>query len=228
MTKIILTDVDDAILDWTTPFVNWVREQGRWSPISENMRDCENIEKWLNVSYEETRDIIIEFNDNPDIWPNFKALPGAKEAVSRLVDDGYTFVAITACDPRDWAYQGRLYNLRKEFGGAFDTLHCVGLGGCKKSHLARYRPAYWVEDKWSHAVDGADLGHRSFLMRYNHNEHHVDDRITRVSNWSEISNMILSGNHDIKDHVIDNIGVTLLDNGISQSAIDKAKRKIVA
>ena len=190
--KVILTDVDDAILDWSTPFTEWVKAQGRWTPICERLQECENIEKWLSCDYSETRELIHEFNSHPEIWPSFKPLPGAQEAVARLVEAGYKFVAITACDASDWSREQRWNNLVTAFGGAFDTLHCVGLGGDKSEHLGRYRPTYWVEDKWSHAVHGADLGHRPFIMDYEHSRHHEDERITRVTNWGEIADHILS------------------------------------
>lgn len=190
--KVILTDVDDAILDWSSPFIEWVKGRPDLKPVCENLRDCENIEAWLGCDYSLTRELIHEFNTHPEIWPNFQPLPGAQEAVSRLADAGYKFVAITACDTDDWTREHRWNNLQRAFGGAFDTLHCVGLGGSKWEHLARYRPTYWVEDKWSHAVDGAELGHQSILMSYVHSEQYQDDRIIKVNNWTEIADRILA------------------------------------
>lgn len=202
--KVILTDVDDALLDWSSPFIQWVRDNAaRWTPVCENLRDCENIETWLNCNYAETRELIAEFNGHPDIWPSFKPLPGAQAAVERLVEAGYKFVAITACDADTWSYEQRFNNLRTAFGGAFDTLHCVGLGGSKNEYLARYKPTYWVEDNWSHAVHGAELGHKTFLMDYKHSRHQSDSRITRVNNWNEIADSILktSARDKMKDHI---------------------------
>lgn len=189
--KVILTDVDDALVDWATPFVKWVKTQEKWKSVPERLRDCETIEEWLGCGYAETRELIHNFNNDPDIWPHFEPLPGSQEAIKRLVDAGYRFVAITACDADEWTYEGRWYNLKTAFGNAFDTLHCVGLGGSKYEYLDRYKPAYWIEDKWSHAVEGASLGHKSFLMSYAHTEKYQDPRITKVTSWIEIANAIL-------------------------------------
>lgn len=222
--KVILTDVDDALLDWSTPFIQWVRDNAsRFTPICENLRDCENIETWLNCNYTETRELIAEFNGHPEIWPYFKPLPGAQEAVKRLVDDGYRFVAITACDQDEWTHTNRWNNLQQAFGGAFDTLHCVGLGGSKYEYLARYRPTYWVEDNWGHAVHGADLDHTSFLLDYKHSRHQSDSRVHRVSNWSEIADHVLA---DLRTETIKNsLRRTLQKSGTPDTVIDSMMAK---
>ena len=220
--KVILTDVDDALLDWSTPFIQWVRDNAsRFTPICENLRDCENIEMWLNCNYAETRELIAEFNGNPDIWPHFKPLPEAQEGIRRLAKAGYKFVAITACDQDDWTRTNRFNNLRTVFGDVFDTLHCVGLGGSKNEYLARYRHTFWVEDNWSHAIHGAELGHKSFLIDYKHSRHHVDQRITRVTNWKDIADHIL--NHPVVDSLAE-VKDILRASGITEEAIEKASR----
>lgn len=190
MSKVILTDVDDALLDWTSDFQQWILDNTEHRPTT-SLRDFWNIEVWLGITIEESRDLIRRFNGHEDYWPNFKALPGAKEAIENLHGMGYKFVAITACATDSWTYENRFANLRREFGAAFDTLHCVGLSQPKTEYLERYRPTFWVEDKWKHAVDGADHGHTSFIVDYEHNRHHEDDRIIRVSGWSEIYDHIV-------------------------------------
>lgn len=185
LNKVILTDVDDAILNWSDPFREWVISEKGYEAEGK-LQDFVNIEAWLGCDLDTTRKLVEEFNTNPNYWPNFAPLPGAVEVVDRLVADGWKFVAITACATDQWTYDARFDNLRRVFGGAFDTLHCVGLAQSKVPYLTRYRPTYWVEDKWKHALDGADLGHKPFLMQYGHSAGHYDPRITNVNSWLEI------------------------------------------
>lgn len=190
MSKIILTDVDEVIFDWQTPFEKWILSSGRYSP-EQPLKKFWDIERWLNIPYEEGHELVQEFNHMEEHWANFEPLPGVVRNVLQLEDQGYKFVAVTACAEDEWTYTHRWHNLRKCFGTAFDTLHCVGLSQPKKDILARYRPTVWVEDKLRHAIDGADLGHKSFLINYNWNQYADDERITRVSGWDEITAEIL-------------------------------------
>lgn len=198
MSKVILTDVDDALLNWSDPFQEWVIKNTDFQPTS-YLQDCQNIEAWLGCTYEQTRDMIAQFNTDPNIWPNFEPLPHTQEVVRRLhEEEGYKFVAITACATDDWTYEHRKNNLRRVYGGAFDTLHCVGLSQKKTAYLTRYRPSYWIEDKWSHAVDGADVGHVPFLMEYGHSRGHSDNRIRKVQNWLEIEEHIYNDKKNLE------------------------------
>ena len=153
------------------------------------LQDHWHVEAWLGNELAESREMIRLFNGDPEIWPFFKPLPGVVENVQKLHSEGFQFVAITACaDDRD-THLGRWKNLEEVFGyGVFDTLHCVGLAESKRTHLARYRPAYWVEDKTRHAVDGAEVGHTSFLINYMHNAREGQNirGVTRVNNWDDI------------------------------------------
>lgn len=185
MHNIILTDVDEVVFRWQEPFEKWLLQTGRYQP-TKPLSQYWDVEQWLGIDYEVGRELIQEFNHLEEYWSNFKPLPRVTENISLLSDLGYKFVAITACSTDKWTYDGRLHNLEKCFGDAFDTLHCVGLGKSKSNFLERYRPTYWVEDKFSHAVAGADAGHTSVLIDYPYNSHYSDPRVNRVKNWDDI------------------------------------------
>jgi 5'(3')-deoxyribonucleotidase len=188
MAKVILTDCDEVLFDWASPFEAWVREnfsQHRDAPGK--LQDFWHVEAWLGCELEHSRDLIREFNGNPEYWRNFQPLPGVVGAVRQLHDEGFKFIAITACATDRDTWEGRWHNLNEVFGfGVFDGLHCVGLAEGKRNHLARYQPTYWVEDKMKHASAGADVGHKSFLINYKHNEQYHDARVTRVDDWGDI------------------------------------------
>lgn len=190
MSKVVLTDVDEVLFDWATPFENWVRETfPQYRDVSGHIQDHWHVEAWLGCELVESRNMVRQFNSNPDFWRSFKPLPGVVGAVNQLHEDGYKFVAITACATDRDTWEGRWHNLNEVFGfGVFDALHCVGLAESKRSHLARYQPTYWVEDKTRHAVDGAEVGHKSFLINYRHNERDGQNipGVTRVDDWGDI------------------------------------------
>lgn len=188
MSKVILTDCDEVLFDWATPFEDWVRQTyPEHRDAHGRLQDFWHVEQWLGTELEESREMIRIFNGDPQYWTNFKPLPGVVENVHKLYQDGFHFAAITACATDRETYLGRWKNLEDVFGyGVFDTLHCVGLAESKREHLARYKPTYWVEDKMKHASAGADVGHKSFLINYRHNEQYRDDRVQRVDSWHEI------------------------------------------
>jgi 5'(3')-deoxyribonucleotidase len=188
MTKVILTDCDEVLFDWASPFEAWVRETyPEHRDALGNLTDYWHVEAWLGTTLEESREMIRIFNGDPKYWNHFKPLPGVVENVLKLHDEGFKFVAITACAEDRQTWEGRWQNLNDVFGfGVFDALHCVGLASSKAGHLARYKPTFWVEDKMKHASAGADHGHKSFLINYKHNEQYSDDRVTRVDDWHEI------------------------------------------
>jgi 5'(3')-deoxyribonucleotidase len=188
--KVILTDVDEVLFDWASPFEDWVRSNYPSHDPATALRDHWHVEAWLNCELSHSRELIREFNSDELIWPYFEPLPKTEDYVEKLHNEGWKFVAITACDVDEATFVGRMENLRSCFGMAFDTLHCVGLAASKADILSRYRPTYWVEDKFKHAVSGADLGHTSFLVNYKHNERDHDDRLIRVTDWEDIYNHI--------------------------------------
>lgn len=188
MPQVILTDCDEVLFDWAGPFEAWVRANYPQHVAAPGLlKDYWDVERWLTCSYEESRELIRIFNSDDRMWPFLKPLPRVVENVQKLHKAGYQFVAITACATDEATYNGRWQNLNEVFGvGVFDTLHCVGLAESKKNHLARYVPAYWVEDKMKHASAGCDVGHKSFLINYKHNERDDDERVMRVDSWDEI------------------------------------------
>jgi hypothetical protein len=190
MSKVILTDCDEVLFDWATPFAEWIRETyPEYRDTPGELQDHWHIEAWLGCSLEESRDMVRIFNGNPEFWTSFKPLPGVVENVHKFYQDGYSFVAITACATDRETYLGRWKNLEEVFGyGVFDTLHCVGLSESKRPYLARYHPTIWVEDKARHAIDGAEVGHQSFLINYQHNirDGHNIPGVTRVDDWHDI------------------------------------------
>lgn len=190
MSNVILTDVDDVLFDWTGDFTRWVKTETQYRPESQ-LSEFWNIEEWLGISLEESHELVNTFNNSPDHWPHFKAIEHSKKAIDDLTSQGWKFIAITACGKDEWIAEKRWENLNREYPNSFIDLHCVGVNESKVDILKTYSPTYWVEDKFKNAVDGADLGHKSFLIDYPHSRSAHDERVIRVKSWKEIRDYII-------------------------------------
>jgi FMN phosphatase YigB (HAD superfamily) len=191
--KIILTDVDEVVLNWDTAFEEWYIKTcesfGGTKPTTK-LRDSENIEKWLNCSIDTTRKLIEQFNQCKDHFPYLLPYDHAVKWVNRLHREGWGFVAITACTNDTWTHDARRENLERHFPGVFDTIHLVGLGQPKTKFLERYKATWWVDDKPKHAEEGGRIGHKAFLMEQHYNKDFPCRLSKRVTSWEEIYNCI--------------------------------------
>lgn len=189
MNKLILTDVDETVLDFTTPFESWVQAKG-WS-ISGKMRDVYDLTKLLQTDLETAIGLVGEFHTDAPEFGLLEPEPCAKVVLPRLYERGYRFVAITACVDTPEVRETRLTNLKAAFGFEFEDCHCVGLRTDKAAVLERYGRSIWVEDNPKHANDGARLGHRSFLLPQGYNSTAVlDSGVIRVQNWHELEGLL--------------------------------------
>lgn len=194
MTNLILTDVDEVLLDWGGHFADWYLKtypSFRGPAPKGDLLDAHNIEEWLDCPYETTRKLIAQFNQCKDHFPYIRPYDHAVEYVPKLKREGYSFVAITACADDVWTHDARRENLETYFPGVFDTIHCVGLGASKGPILSRYRPTWWIDDKFRHAEQGGELGHKAFLMTQRYNEHETPVHSKRVKSWKDIYECIL-------------------------------------
>jgi uncharacterized HAD superfamily protein len=75
----------------------------------------------------------------------------------------------------------------------FEKYVYLDTGADKDEVLKQYRDTgcYWIEDKWTNAQAGTNVGLRSLLMTHDHNELYEQDDIIRVENWREIYERIV-------------------------------------
>lgn len=181
--KLILTDVDDTVLGFSKPFQAFVHRKG-YRP-TRDLSEVYSITEWLGVDHETSHSLIVDFLDHVGI--DQPPEPCAAEIVPKLQALGYEFVAITACGVDPTFRERRIENLRNIFGFHFKDVHTVDLKGSKKDFLARYEPSVWVEDHGGHACDGADLGHRSFLLDRPYNREIRHPKVIRVATWHDVA-----------------------------------------
>lgn len=183
MNRLILTDVDDTILRFSEPFQDWVIARGL--KPNGNLREQYSIEKWLGVPRTEAVSLIEEFSRSPEMV-NQPPEECALEVLPRLYAEGWRFVAITACGIDEEFRQQRWQTLNDTFGFPWEEVHTVGLRMPKTDVLKGYEPAVWVEDNFQHAVDGAAMGHRSFILHRAYNADDEHPEVIRVPSWREL------------------------------------------
>lgn len=196
---IILTDVDDCIVDFSDRFQRYV--EGLGLPTQGRLREIWRIEQLLGIEPEAVIPLLHRFTGDPAITHDPE--PCAREVLPDLHRAGYRFVAISACGTDPGYHARRLDNLQSAFGFAFEALHCVPFGASKQAVLAQYPSAIWVEDTLGHAHDGARAGHRTFLLDRPYNaglagtlatdplDSDPPPHITRVATWRDVRAMLL-------------------------------------
>lgn len=190
MEKTILTDVDGVLLDWTTAFEMWIEnDKFPFDTFETSLHDYSTIEDWLGITIEETGELIREFG-NTEYFKKLPAYDDAIDVVNKLKQEGYSFVAITACDDDVNSIKNRKENLNLYFPNVFDEIIHTGLRSLhgKRPHLEKWQNCFWVEDTYKHALVGQDVGHKVFLMSGNRNMNldEIHDEITLVDTWYDI------------------------------------------
>lgn len=186
MNRLILTDVDDTCLDFANAFERYALTRG-WQ-ITGRLRDMYSLETFFGIDRDAAVARLHEFiRDEGHAQP---AEPCARTVIPRLYEDGYEFVAITACGLDPVFRARRVRNLEAEFGFRFDDVHVVDLKAEKTPILSLYPEAIWVEDHYGHACAGADLGHKTFLIDRPYNRAPEHPGVIRVRDWHHIAEFL--------------------------------------
>jgi hypothetical protein len=187
MKKIVLTDLDNTLLDFGPHFEDWAESQGH--RIKRGVINKTYLFEDMFLDPINVEEMLQPFFGCFHTMGNFPALANTVEPIQRLRERGYEFVGITACSPLDGLDKVRHENLKNLFGFDFEEVHVTGYDFSKSDVLKRYEPTIWVEDNIKHAFEGATLGHNVFLINRDYNRG-IDGPFTRVDNWLAIEDHI--------------------------------------
>lgn len=187
----ILTDIDDTILKFADGFQDWVGTKGikTYGRLSE----MTSIQDFLRCSRDTVDDLVYEYSVS-DHFRVLKPEPCALAVLPTLHKMGFEFVAISSCVNGPVVTEHRIHNIEEVFGFSFKAIHLTGLLKPKIEVLKSYEPSYWVEDNAKNAVDGSNLGHKTFLLNraYNQNSE-VGNSVVRVNDWNAIFDFVVAG-----------------------------------
>lgn len=189
--KIIITDVDDTILNYVTPFREWMSKKG-YEPVIP-IGTFYDLAKVYDLEEDKALSLIDEFTHSEE-FENLKPEPCARLILPDLYVEGYRFVAITAVTNTPEIQKRRMSNLESAFGFQFEDCICTGLRQPKTPHLHKYRgkSEFWIEDNLHHAIDGAKMGHKTYLLDKTYNQCDQNHNFKRIKNWHDIEKEYLA------------------------------------
>lgn len=187
--KLILTDVDNTLLDFSASFDAWMRAEGFRK--REDTEDQYSLASAYGMPERRITALVMRFYDL-DAAYNLAPHRCAHGALPALYEAGYRFVAISACPAGKAVAKRRKANLESAFGVPFQGVMCLGLGADKRGALRSHKPSVWVEDHAHHAGRGAQAGHRTFLLSRPYNlADALPAGVSRVPDWHAIASALI-------------------------------------
>lgn len=188
MKKTMLVDADGVLFNWEYAFGLWMEEHG-FKEV-DGAKLLYDIGARYNIDRDQSKKLIKIFNESAAIG-FLPPLRDAVEYVTRLADEGWTFICITSLSTNKYAQKLRSRNLEKLFGkNVFTEVTCLATGANKDAALAKYAGSgmWWIEDKVENAHAGANVGLRPLVVEHGFNMN--DDSVRRVKNWKEIYEIV--------------------------------------
>ena len=190
--RLILTDCDGVLLNWNSKFHEWM--SGRGYTLIPRANEFYGIDIRYNISKDESRELIREFNNSSDIG----FLTPYRDSLYYIDllyrKHGYKFGVITSISSHPATKQLREKNLYDLFGrNVFEFVECLDTGADKHDALSQFQDTdcFWIEDSVENAEVGASLGLRSLLMEHTYNRNADISDVTLVKNWGQIYEIII-------------------------------------
>lgn len=193
LSNFVLCDCDGVLLRFIgTPFVKYASAQlGRPLDIAD-WNDFD-LSSWLGITPDETVALIGAFGRTP-AFANLEPCKGAQDFIRRVIAAGRDPHIITASPTDSVSIERRHSNTREVFGDAISKINFVGLHESKEAKLRSYPPSIWIEDHFGNAVLGAEIGHRTFLVRDAHNRDKegqpTPENLTWVDDLYQVADLI--------------------------------------
>ena len=191
MDKLILCDCDGVLLEWNAAFNEWAFSRG-YSIQKDSVYDMHTR---FDIAEPEAKSLIRQFNESAAI-ASLEPFRDALVWIPEIHRMGYRFRVITSMSLCPYAFKARVINLSHYFGYAIENVISLDCGAPKDAELSLYEGSnrYWIEDKFSNAVAGQELGLRAILMEHDYNSEDSHKDIPRVKSWKEIYEIIRTQN----------------------------------
>ena len=189
--KVILTDCDGVLLDWSYAFSQWMARHGY--EARPGFESNYAMAKRYDLEKSEAKRLIRMFNESAAI----RKVPPLRDAIKYVKklheEHGYVFHCITSMTNDHYATHLRVKNLREVFGNSvFEKYIFLDCGADKDEELYKYKDSecWWIEDKIANAEAGEKVGLRSLLMNHDHNRDY-EGPIEKVYSWRDVYNRVL-------------------------------------
>lgn len=184
--QLILTDIDDVVLDWYSGFKQYLIKNTNIKPPQEPRSYDLSVN--FNIDKHAASELVNKFNASDEFFD----LSPCRDAEYWLneMKSMYKFVAITCGSSKYYDMEKghirKAQNLEKYFPGVFSDVIVLPLTADKTLTLNQFFPSVWVENSLDNAIKGLKCQHRIFLIDYLYNRNYTKSDITRVTNWAEI------------------------------------------
>lgn len=145
--KKIALDVDGVLLKFMPAFDKAAAAYLERPVIlqkDEDTLDFYHLGKRVGASDSEVAEIL-NYMIEQRIYANLDPFEGAREAVSKIQDAGFSIYIVTALPST--AREMRLENLQKAVGLIPEDIYCVGMGKSKKDALHDLKPDVFIDDR---------------------------------------------------------------------------------
>lgn len=155
---IILTDVDDVLLNYTAKF-------GEYFGLGQKDPDGLNLQQIYGLTDSEVIGCVDMLNNSKE-FSNLIPFADSEKVVNELHKEGFRFYAITACGRDHNIIHSRKENLLNVFGDIFEDIMFVDVHESKYTHLLQFKDSgyVWVEDSVHNYELGEKLGLDSNLI----------------------------------------------------------------
>jgi len=189
--KVILTDCDGVLLDWSYSFCQWMSRHGYVE--REGFESNYAMAQRYGLDIAESKKLIRMFNESASI----RKVPPLRDAIKYVKklheEHGYVFHLITSMTNDQYAQQLRVKNLIEVFGpSVFEKYVFLDCGADKDEALYKYKDTecWWIEDKIANAEEGLKVGLNPLLMNHDHNRDY-EGPIEKVYSWMDVYNTVL-------------------------------------
>lgn len=186
-TKVILTDCDGVLVNWDYAFKGYMMSHGY--KVETETEYC--MGQTFGIDPDHAFEMIQRFNESAAI-ANLPPMRDAIKYVRKLHEEhGYIFHVITTVGNSEDTIRARKTNLENLFGKtAIAKIDCLDHEESKTTCLEHYKDSgcFWLEDKPSNAVIGADLGLKSILIHHTYNSYFNNPSVGRIVTWKNLYN----------------------------------------
>ncbi len=186
MSKNIILDCDDVLLQWSAGFKPWMEKRGYTQRIHEESHFPVNSQ--YAISYEEACKLVDEFNTS-FYFGMLDPTPGARKAVDWMIADGYRLYVVTSCGTDPSTRRNRHTNLDFVFGpSAFESITFLDHGTSKMTKCAEFPGSFLVDDRYETCLEAERHGIVTPIYMENYMNRHLPWNGPRINSLVEFYN----------------------------------------
>ena len=183
MQKILLTDIDDCLVSWSTEFRKYFNKETGHKAIKYSYLEHVAFD---HVPFPDLNQSIEDFNSSHH-FENLPPKAHSVEIISKFKNEGWTIVGITACGTDAKVQELRWKNMNNLFGdGTFSDIRFLHWSESKAIHLKDFDNCPFVDDNIKHATTALTMGHKPIIIHRSYRRAMAIQDIPYLHNWLEI------------------------------------------